>query len=58
MIGGVCDTYGERRNGYGVVVGKIETDDGFVNLGVNGRNLQGIGWKAKDWIHLVQGSGN
>lgn len=46
MIGGACGTCGERRNECGVVVGKPETDDGLVNLGVNWRNLKGIGWEA------------
>ena len=58
LIGGVCGTDEERENGYGVVVGKIDTDDGFVNLGLNGRNLQGIRWKVGDWIHLAQDSDN
>jgi hypothetical protein len=30
-ITGVCDTYGEKRNECGIVVGKPETDDGLVN---------------------------
>jgi len=46
LIGGECSTYGERRNECGFVVGKPETDDGLVNLGVNGMNLKGIGWEA------------
>jgi hypothetical protein len=58
LIGGVCGTYGERRNECGVVVGKPETDDGLVNLGVNVRNLKGIGWKAVNWVRLAQGSNN
>jgi len=53
LIGGICVTYGERRNECGVVVGKIDRD-----LGVNRRNLKGIGWKAADWIHLAKSSDN
>jgi hypothetical protein len=42
LISGLCGKYGEKRNERGVVVGKQETDDGLVNIGVNGKNLKGI----------------
>jgi hypothetical protein len=58
-VGGACDTHGEGRNVYRVLVGNPEGvrslerprrrwEDGIK------MNLREIGWGGVEWIHLAQ----
>jgi hypothetical protein len=58
-MGGSCSTYGEKRNAYRLLVGKLE---GKRPLGRPRRrwvdnirmNLGEMGWSDVDWIRLAQ----
>jgi len=46
-VGGACSTYGERRDTYGVLVGKSEGRSHMKDIGINGRII--LSWIFRKW---------